>query len=229
MKAGIEEFNARFNQMRRGQKIAFVQQNKPRIAELRNPDILYALCAQGFFNALLPLIKTGDARADEQIIDFYAPGSTRMILTPSKSDEREIVKYAATRLEVVKFLREQTVILSGLGRKRVPISHILYEYATPEVADYLFGWICQNKLLLMPVSGLYLFSKASANVIHDYVVKVGCLSSNMCVSYSMLKGLALRQDIDAEDKHELLLLTANRMRVSTQSIHRLRQEGLLDF
>lgn len=62
------------------------------------------------------------------------------------------------------------------------------------------------------------------------MVRVGCLSANRgFVSGKDLRLLAQRADIDAEDRHELLLLTVNRLKVSPQTIINLRRDGLLDF
>ena len=62
------------------------------------------------------------------------------------------------------------------------------------------------------------------------LVRVGCLSANRgFVSGKDLRLLAQRADIDAEDRHELLLLTVNRLKVSPQTIINLRRDGLLDF
>ncbi len=223
-----KEFCAYFYQLNRFQKTNFVQQRKSEIAHLENPDILCVLCEEGYFIALLPLIKTGDVRSDRHVICFFAP-NRRPALLPCVDDEREIVKYAATRMNIVRFLREETPIFSGQGHKRVPVRYLVYQYATQEVTDYLFSWVTRMHWPIQPVSGIYLFSRASCGVIRNYVKKVGCFSGKTIVSYSMLKGLAQREDIEAEDKHELLLLTVNRMYVRYESIHRLRQEGLLDF
>lgn len=228
-KAGGEEFDAYFGKLSCGQRKNFVRQRREEIEHLMNADILNALCSYGCFNALLPLIKTGDARADEMIIRFYSPDSFRPITVPTVSEEKEIVKYAATRLKVAKFMREETLLFSGFIRKRVPFRLMMYEYATPEVADYLFDWINRRHLPMIPSSGVFLFGKASQQVIHDYLMKVGCFSGKVNVSYQMLKNLALRTDIEAEDKHELLLLAVNQMQVRTMVIHQLRTEGLLDF
>ena len=82
---------------------------------------------------------------------------------------------------------------------------------------------------MKPSVGQFLFSKASPKIIHDYLMKVGCFSGTVFVYYTMLRNLALRTDIDAEDKHELLLLAVNQLQVRREVIHRLRTEGLLDF
>ena len=58
-----------------------------------------------------------------------------------------------------------------------------------------------------------------------------CPMRTLTTIYPLKAGgtLAVRTDIDADDKHELLLLTVNRLRVRTQIIHDLRIDGLLDF
>lgn len=228
-KAGGEEFDAYFGQLNIFQRMAFVKQHKQDIAALSNADILVELCEQGYFNALLPLIKTGDARADEQIMNLYHPEFGRIKVSPSKDDEREILKYAAKKMDIVRFLREKTTLFSGLTQRPVPFILLMYEYATPEITDYLFEWICRKHIPMKPSVGQFLFGKASPKIIHDYLMKVGCFSGTVFVYYTMLRNLALRTDIDAEDKHELLLLAVNQLQVRTEVIHRLRTEGLLDF
>lgn len=75
-----------------------------------------------------------------------------------------------------------------------------------------------------------MFALASPCVIQKYLTKIGSLNGNHgFVTYGHLKNLAVRTDIDVEEKHELLLLTVNRLKVRTQTIHDLRVAGLLDF
>ena len=117
-----------------------------------------------------------------------------------------------------------------LSHPRVPFRLTIYENATQEVADYLFEWMCRNHIPLGTAGTHCLFAKASPGVIRDYLVKVGCLSASRgFVSGKDLRLLAQRADIDAEDRHELLLLTVNRLKVSPQTIINLRRDGLLDF
>ena len=228
-KAGGEEFDAYFGQLNIFQRMAFVKQHKQDIAALSNADILAELCKQGYFNALLPLIKTGDVRADEQIMKLYHPEFGRVKVSPSKDDEREILKYAAKKMDIVRFLREKTTLFSGLTQRPVPFILLMYEYATPEITDYLFEWICRKHIPMKPSVGQFLFGKASPKIIRDYLMKVGCFSGTVFVYYTMLRNLALRKDVDAEDKHELMLLAVNRLQVRPDIIRHLRKDGLLDF
>lgn len=225
-----EEFDAYFKNLNWPGRMAFVRSRRSEIAELANPKILDTLCDYGYFNALLPLVSADKEAADAQIISYYTPGRERIRIAPSPDDEREILKYAAGRLDVIRFLREKTTRFLELSHPRVPFRRTIYENATREVADYLFEWMCRNHLPL-GTSGTYsLFAKASPEVIRDYLVKVGCLSANRgFVSGKALRLLAQRADIDAEDRHELLLLTVNRLKVSPQTIINLRRDGLLDF
>lgn len=225
-----EEFDAYFKNLNWPGRMAFVRSRRCEIAELANPKILDTLCDYGYFNALLPLVSADKEAADAQIISYYTPGRERIRIAPSPDDEREILKYAAGRLDVIRFLREKTMRFLELSHPRVPFRLTIYENATQDVADYLFEWMCRNHIPLGTAGTHCLFAKASPGVIRDYLVKVGCLSANRgFVSSKDLRLLAQRADIDAEDRHELLLLTVNRLKVSPQTIINLRRDGLLDF
>ena len=225
-----EEFDAYFKNLNWPGRMAFVRSRRCEIAELANPKILDTLCDYGYFNALLRLVSADKEAADAQIISYYTPGRERIRIAPSPDDEREILKYAAGRLDVIRFLREKTMRFLELSHPRVPFRLTIYENATQDVADYLFEWMCRNHIPLGTAGTHCLFAKASPGVIRDYLVRVGCLSANRgFVSGKDLRLLAQRADIDAEDRHELLLLTVNRLKVSPQTIINLRRDGLLDF
>lgn len=225
-----EEFDAYFKNLNWPGRMAFVRSRRCEIAELANPKILDTLCDYGYFNALLPLVSADKEAADAQIISYYTPGRERIRIAPSPDDEREILKYAAGRLDVIRFLREKTMRFLELSHPRVPFRLTIYENATQDVADYLFEWMCRNHIPLGTAGTHCLFAKASPGVIRDYLVRVGCLSANRgFVSGKDLRLLAQRADIDAEDRHELLLLTVNRLKVSPQTIINLRRDGLFGF
>lgn len=132
-----EEFDAYFKNLNWPGRMAFVRSRRCEIAELANPKILDTLCDYGYFNALLPLVSADKEAADAQIISYYTPGRERIRIAPSPDDEREILKYAAGRLDVIRFLREKTMRFLELSHPRVPFRLTIYENATQDVAGRL--------------------------------------------------------------------------------------------
>lgn len=226
-----DQFSAYFSSLNSAKRTAFVRANRREIAELKNQRILEILCEFGYMNALLPLVKSGIGAADQWIILYYSPERSRFHIYPTVDEEKEILAYAAKRLTIVKFLREQTTrFLDYTITQRLPFQRIVYENATQDVIDYLFNLACDKHSPVTQMSGAYLFARASYAVIKRYLLRIGSLSgSRTQVSFSMLKSLAVREDIAPEDKMELLLQTVNRMPVSLPTINKLREEGLLNF
>lgn len=220
-----------FSGLNPARRTAFVRSNRNEIAELKNLEVLETLCEFGYMNALLPLVKSGTDAGNQWIILYYSPERSRFYIYPTVDEEKEILAYAAKRLEVIKFLREQTMrFLDYTITQRVPFQRIVYENATQEVIDYLFNLASERHSPVTQSAGEYLFAKASYNVIKRYVLRIGCLSgAKTHVSFKMLKALSLREDIALGNRMELLLQTVNRMPVSLKTINELREEGLLDF
>ena len=225
----VHEFDTFFSRLNWKQRSDFVRAHRGEIAKLSQADILLRLCQYGYYSALYPLIKTAYKDAGEVVIDYFSPHPKRWKSYPSYDDEKEILKFAAQNLDVVKFLREKTNKLWDFSSKFL-YTTIIYEAASTEVMDYLVNWTCRNSVPLTVRQAEFMFSKAHPDAIRKYLVAIGSLYGNKgYVSYTHLKNLAVRTDIDADDKHELLLLAVNRLKVRTQIIHDLRVDGLLDF
>lgn len=223
------EFDTFFSQLNWRQRSDFVRAHRSEIAKLSQADILLRLCQYGYYSALCPLIKTAYQGADEMVMEYYAPTPKRWKSYPSYDEEKEILKFAAQHLDIIKFLREKTNKLWDFSSKFL-YSTIIYEAASPDVINYLVRWTCRNSVPLTIKQAEFMFSKAHPDVIRKYLMSVCSIYGNKgYVSYVHLKNLAVRTDIDADDKHELLLLAVNRLKVRTQIIHDLRVDGLLDF
>lgn len=224
-----QEFGSFFKKLKWSQRSVFVREHRSEIEATSNADVLQCLCEFGYFSALYPLVAIDSNRANSFIIDYYTPQAKRWKTYPSRDDERKILVHVAKELELVRFLRENTNRLWDFSSK-VPFISLIYENATQEVLDYLISWHSKNFVPISSNQAYAMFALASPCVIQKYLTKIGSLNGNHgFVTYGHLKNLAVRTDIDVEEKHELLLLTVNRLKVRTQTIHDLRVAGLLDF
>lgn len=223
------DFGAFFRKLNWKQRSNFVREHRSEISTSCNTDVLQCLCEFGYFCALYPLVAIDSNRANSFIIDYYTPQPKRWKTYPSRDEEIKILVYVAKNLEIVKFLRENTNKLWDFSSK-VSFSSLIFDNASQEVLDYLVSWNSKNIVPLSSNQANAMFSKASPLVIRKYLGKVGSLTGNHgFVTYTQLKNLSVRTDLDADEKHELLLLTVNKLKVRTQIIHDLRVDGLLDF
>ncbi len=224
-----QEFGSFFKKLRWSQRSIFVREHRSEIEHTSNVEVLKCLLDYEYFNALYPLLVAEENMADDYIMLYYSVVDKRFKTYPTRDEELKILAYAAKNLELVKFLREKTNRLWDFSSK-IPFSTQIFENATTEVINYLIMWSCNNFMPISIKQANFMFVHAEPKVIRKYLTRVGCLTGNHgFVTYNHLKNLAERTDIDVEEKHELLLLTVNRLKVRTQTIHDLRVDGLLDF
>lgn len=224
-----QEFGSFFKKLNWKQRTNFVREHRSEIAVSNNADVLQCLCEFGYFNALYPLLALDSKRANSFIVDYYTPQPKRWKSYPSSDDERKILVHVAKELELVKFLRENTNKLWDFSSK-LPFTSLIFENASQNVLDYLISWHSKNFVPLSSNQANAMFALASPCVIQKYLAKIGSLTGHRgFVNYGHLKNLAKRTDIDVDEKHELLLLTVNTLKVRPEVIHHLRVDGLLDF
>ncbi len=224
-----QEFGAFFKKLNWKQRATFVREHRSEIEHTSNAEVLKCLLDYEYFNALYPLLVAVGNKADDYIMLYYAAQNKRFKTYPSRDEEKKILAYVAKDLELVKFLREKTNKLWDFSSK-VGFSALIFENATHEVIDYLISWHSKNFVPISANQANVMFASASPGVIQKYLTRIGSLNGNHgYVTYKHLKNLAQRTDIDADEKHELLLLTVNSLKVRTEIIRHLRADGLLDF
>lgn len=224
-----QDFGAFFKKLNWTQRATFVREHRSEIKQSSNVEALTCLLDYGYFNALYPLVATGENIADKYIMIYYSSPIHKFKTYPSCDEEKEILAYIAKDLELAKFLREKTNKLWDLSSK-VYFTVIVFENASKEVMNYLVDWHSKNFVPISFLQANAMFNVADPDVIRKYLSKVGSICGNHgYVTYKHLKNLAQRTDIDADEKHELLLLTVNSLKVRPEIIRHLRADGLLDF
>lgn len=226
---GVTEFVTYFSKLSRPQKIAFAKAHYEEILALKNADIFAYLCGGGFFNYLAALFETGDEEQKcEAFVRFY--GKARVIwLCPPRKSLESVVIAAAKKMELMRFLREETDFFQGYNRNSIYLRRLVYENASPECLDYLFFWVIRNNVSVSRISGLQLFARASANVIRRYISKIAFFSGSYSgICFQHIKALYDREDLSHEVKMELIFSTVNHFRVSEQVITQMRKAGMFN-
>lgn len=224
----FNEFKTYFETLNVLKKKELVFHNLEVINDLRDADKLLLMCEQGFFNAIIPLIRCGNQEQLFRAFKLFYGGGAFANTVPSYEEEIELIKFASDKLYLIKYLRENTVVLDRyLGGKGHLITH-LYTNASQEVVDYLFRWIVDNRVLIRQVDAKSLFARAGYKIVIDYIDYVRGLSgARDYVNYSMIVGVFNREDLTPAEKNHIMLYALNKMKVCPQSVTRLRKEGFL--
>lgn len=222
---GVVEFAAHFNKLTRPARIKFAKERQSEILALRNADIFDYLCTRGFFNYMAALFDVGDEeQTREAFIRFY--GDHHMVwLKPSRDDEKRVIIAAAKRMELIRFLREETIFF--WSNASCWLRNLLYENASRDGLDYLFLWAIRNYVSVSKISGLQLFGRASAHIIQRYISKVAFFSGGYAgLHFSHIKALYEREDLPYNVKMELIFAAVNHFRVSANVITQMRKAGM---
>lgn len=219
----LDEFKTRFKKLGNSKKCRdFLVENQENILNLRNPEILSFLCSEGCFHALLPLLDCGTE--EQQYLAFTQVYGKKIRARVRLAPEfhKKIMKKASKNLKMMMFVRDKTVLLQGFESCNEYIRDYIYENATPEVLDYLFGWVVRYHIPIHKNSGNYLFARANKSLIVAYLKSIGSfIGVRSYVNFSMLKCMLDREDFTKEDKKEIVFLVANRCRVTDQTITKL--------
>lgn len=204
----------------------FVFEHRDEISKLSDVDVLQVLCEFGFFHVLPRFIEVAGDVADPEIIRYLSAHRRDIRSAPSPDEKKEIWKYVATRLEIIKFLKENTSIINS----QTDLSNFLYEFASTDVANYLFRIICKERYPISAKAGAHFFKKCSSELINKYLhSSCGIYGGAGLFSLTMMRNLAVREDIPFNERQELLMLACNRSLVSYTTIRTLRVENLIDF
>lgn len=223
----VAEFAAYFDKLARQQKAVFAKERRDEILALHNPDILSFLCARGYFCFLGPLFKIGnEEQTRKAFVGFYGR-KKRGWMIPSREDERMVIEMASKRLDLVRFLCEETEFFCDEEWYPKGLKHIIYRNAPVECLDYLFNQAIRNSISVSRLAGVQLFSRASVPVIRKYISKIAFFSGELRgINFTHIKSLYDRPDIPREVKMELIFAAINHFRVGEQVITKMRKAGM---
>ncbi len=224
---GAQALTTYLAQLRKAERIALFKARRSEIMKLRDAELLEILYDFGFHQVILPVFATDASIAEIEgmLLDIFSENRVRSLIRVTDEERKEIVYQCAKSAELILFLRSRTMLFAD-SRYRM----CLFKTAVTPVIDSVFAWNIAHQIPLTAREAYFMYAKANPDVIRNYLQKIGCLTGGCKrVTYQMLKVLALRDDMEAEDKHELLLLSVNRLPVHTQTIYGLRKDGLLKF
>ena len=225
----FDEFKTHFRKLGKSRKCRnFLIENQENIANLRNPEILSFLCAEGYFHALIPLFECG---SDEQkylaFTQVYGKEIRAMIYLDI-AFHRKVMEYASKNLKMMMFVRNNTVLLQGFDPNMAYIREDIYKNASNEVINYLFGWVIKYRIPIHKTSGEYLFAKADKKLIISYLKIIGSfIGKNSHLNFRMLNCMFKRDDLSYADKREVMFLAINSCRLADGTITKLHKTEFL--
>ena len=224
----FEEFKACVEKLGKKGFVRRVCQSREIIKEMREPDKLFLMCQMGCFNAILPLLKCG---SDAQILDafrFLYGGKVFSHIRLSHEEEIDLMLYAADKLEIIKFIREETFTFEKYFFHKEYLLNVVLEYGSTEIVNYLFMWCVKNHSYADQRAGKVLFARADKEVIRRYIDIVRGFYGRNFLTYPMIENLYKREDLSISDKQELMLYGLRKMHVCAPTIAKLRKNGYLD-
>lgn len=217
-----QDFRAFFSNQKKIERKNFVFEHRDEFSTLSNVEVLHVLCEFGFFHVLPRLIEVDANHVNQEVIRFLSASRRDIRSAPSLKEKKEIWKYAASKLEIIKFLKENTSAIN--------LQDFLYEFASPDVANYLFKIICNEHYPISIKVGSSLFKKCRSELIDRFIrSSYGLDGGSYFFSLVMMRNLALREDIPYHQRQEMIMLACNRSLVSQTTIRALRVENLIDF
>ena len=227
--SSLDEFRACIEKLGKKSFVHLVAENRETINEMRDADKLFLLCEMGCFNAIFPLLKCG---SNEQIFDafkFLYGGTVYAQIKLSHEEEVQLFTYAADKLEIIKFVREETFTFEKYFFHREFLLNVVLQNASTDVINYLFMWYIKKHCCADQIAGKVMFARADKDVIRKYVDIVrGFSGCKNFLSYSMIENLYKRDDLSNDEKNDLMLYALQKMHVCSQAVSELRKKGYLE-
>jgi hypothetical protein len=213
-----------FNKMGVREKMNILSSRRSELALIDNPEVLKGLCYQGFYNALPYLMAIDEACDVFEIFCNYYGKRTRAYLHPNREEEKELLKYAATRMRYVRFLREETNFFQGSGAQ---LRNIIYDNAPKQILDYLVNWIIQKDIIASYPTARFMFGKADCCLILRYINHTRCLHGHYRFTIELAEIVYARQDLDYDQKEAIIIEAIHKIKATHSTLTKCRQRGFI--
>ena len=135
------EFEVCFGRLSGVEKKRFVINRRNEITSVANIEILTKLCENGFYDALLPIIKLGNKVEILNCFDYvYGEKSSHTYLSMSREDEEVVLKFIANNIYLADFMYNKVHFLTAIKTKSRWIENVIFNNASSEVLEFLIDF-----------------------------------------------------------------------------------------
>ena len=187
-------------------KNEFVNWRRNEIMLIEDPDKLRVMCECGYMIGLIPLL---GLVSEDEILNLYKrwyPKKLTSALMDDLTVQEEIIllQYAASHLEIAKYLREETDLLLVSNKRKCDYQRILYSTSTKEVCEYFFEYLIKKGIAINYKYAKIFFRRCSKDLIERYAKKIGKFDSSYnTFNKDMSQVLLKRNDLTDDEKYEL--------------------------
>ncbi len=220
------EFVAFFDKLSVAKQVRFIKERRSEILALKNVQIFKYLCAREFYNFMPAFMELGGKEETfEAFVKFVLREQARIKV--SQENAKLVMQFASQRLDMLKFLREETIFFVGETTDRIMLHTVIYKNATQECLEYLLGWAIRNHISVSRTIGEIMFRRAKAETIRSYCSRISFFSGSISgIGFQPLLALYRRTDLTEDVKTELIFYAINHFRVSDTVISKLRKVGM---
>lgn len=226
--SSLDEFRACIEKLGKRSFIKLVSQNREAVNEMQDADKLLLMCEMGCFNAIIPLLKCG---SNEQVLEAFKllyGGNVYAQIKLSREEEVLLMTYAADKLEIIKFIREETVTFEKYFFHREFLLNVVLKNASTDVINYLFTWCVKEHCYADQSAGKVMFARADKDVIRRYIDIVRGFYGRNFLTYPMIENLYKRDDLSDVEKNDIMLYALQKMHVCPRTVSMLRKNGYLE-